>query len=471
MRPWMGFAVAMALVGLAAPAWSQGKVAGKEATGAGAPSVGAQGRDVAVTVYNENLGVVKDRRKFSLTNGTSELRFTDVASLIDPTSVHLRPLGKASVEVISQDYRYDLVSTDKLLERYLDQPIDVSTKDDQVKRGTLMSYDPSSLVIQDQSGGLSLLNRLEVRQVGLKELPKGLITRPTLVWKLKSDAGGDQPLEVSYMTGGLDWHAEYVAVINEAGTSLDLQGWASVENHSGATYDDAKIKLVAGSIHRAPPPMMPMPDYARAGVAMDRMAKMEERGFFEYHLYEVPMRATLSNNEVKQLGLLQADGIKSTKKFTYDGQRDAKQVMVTVEFENSTAAGLGMPLPAGVVRVFQRDKDESLELAGEDRIDHTPKNEKVRVSVGGAFDIAAERKQTDMKQVTNRLVETGFEIKLTNHKAEPVEVIVVEHAYGDWEVLEPSTPFTKKDATTFEFVAKCLPEKPFVLTYRLRTKS
>jgi hypothetical protein len=174
---------------------------------------------------------------------------------------------------------------------------------------------------------------------------------------------------------------------------------------------------------------------------------------------------------VKQLGLLQADGIKSVKKFTYDGQRDAKQVMVSVEFENATASGLGMPLPAGVVRVFQRDKDESLELAGEDRIEHTPKNEKVRVSVGGAFDIAAERKQMDQKQVTPRLIETSFQITLKNHKTEPVEVTIVEHAYGDWEVLDPSTPFTKKDATTFEFVAKCDPEKPFVLTYRLRTKS
>ncbi len=470
MRPWMGFAVAMALVGLAPPAWSQGKGAGKEATGAGA-STAAGSRDVAVTVYNENLGVVKDSRKFSLTSGTSELKFTDVASLIDPTSVHLRPLGKASLEVISQDYRYDLVSTDKLLERYLDQPIDVSTKDDQVKRGTLMSYDGSSLVIQDPSGGLSLLNRAEVRQVGLKELPKGLITRPTLVWKLKSDSGGEQPLEVSYMTGGINWHAEYVAVLNEAGTSLDLQGWASVENRSGATFDDAKIKLVAGSIHRAPAPYRPVPDFSEMRMKAASSAQVEERGFFEYHLYEVPMRATLSNNEVKQLGLLQADGIKSIKKFTYDGQRDAKQVMVSVEFENATASGLGMPLPAGVVRVFQRDKDESLELAGEDRIEHTPKNEKVRVSVGSAFDIAAERKQMDQKQVTSRLIETSFQITLKNHKTEPVEVTIVEHAYGDWEILEPSTPFTKKDATTFEFVAKCAPEKPFVLTYRLRTKS
>ncbi len=452
----------------AGAAWAQDK--GKTPAKATAAPAGA--RDVAVTVYNENLGVVKDQRRFALTSGVSDLRFTDVASLIDPTSVHLRPLGKSAVEILWQDYRYDLVSTDKLLERYVDQPIDVATKDDQVKRGTLLSYDPTSLVVQDAGGGLTLLNRAEVRQVGLKELPKGLITRPTLVWRLRSEAAGDQPLEVSYMTSGMDWHAEYVAVINEAGSNLDLQGWASVENRSGATFDDAKIKLVAGSIHRAPPPGRPIPvDYMRAGVASEMAMKMEERGFFEYHLYELPLRATLANNEVKQLGLLQADGIKSVKKFTYDAQKDAKQVMVTVEFENATTAGLGMPLPAGVVRVFQRDKDESLELAGEDRIAHTPKNETVRVNVGGAFDIGVERKQTDMKQVTPRITETAFEIILRNHKAEAVDVTVVEHAWGDWEILESSLPSKKKDATTFEFVVRCAPEKPVTLTYRLRTRS
>jgi len=455
----------------AAPAGSaQPRETGKATTGAQTSAPAGGGREVAVTVYNENLGVVKDRRRFSVASGVSEIRFTDVASLIEPTSVHLRPLGKSTLEILWQDYRFDLVSTDKLLERYVDQPIEVATKDDQVKRGTLLSYDPASLVIQENGGGLTLLNRAEVRQVGLKEVPKGLITRPTLVWRLRSGSGGDQPLEVSYMTGGMAWHAEYVAVIDGAGSSLDLQGWASVENRSGATFDDAAIKLVAGSIHRAPPEQRPPQPYER-GMATDMMMKMEERGFFEYHLYEVPLRATLANNEVKQLGLLQATGIKSVKKFTYDAQKDAKQVMVSVEFENAAASGLGMPLPAGIVRVFQRDRDESLELAGEDRIAHTPKNETVRVSVGGAFDIAAERKQTETKQITSRITETAFEITLRNHKAEAAEVTVVEHAYGDWEILDSSLPAKKKDATTFEFVARCAPEKPVVITYRLRTRS
>jgi len=428
-------------------------------------------RDVAVTVYNENLGVVKDRRTFSVGKGASDVTFTDVASLIDPTSVHLRPLGNASLEVLWQDYRYDLVSTEKLLERYVDQNVQVATKDDQVREGTLLSYDGASLVLRDSRGGLSLMNRAEVRHVSLASLPKGLITRPTLVWRLRSAQGGDTPAEVSYMTAGMSWHAEYVAVLSsEAATSLDLQGWASVENRSGATFDDAKIKLVAGTVHRAVQPPRP---YEGRGIAVDMMMsqKMDERGFFEYHLYEVPLRATLSNNEVKQLGLLHADGVKSVKKFAYEAEKNPERVMVTVEFENASAAGLGLPLPEGVVRVFQRDTDGSLELAGEDRIKHTPKNETVRIAVGAAFDVTPERKQTDTRQVSARLVEQSFEITLKNHKTQPVDVTVIEHAAGDWEILKSSVPAKKKDATTFEFAVTAKPETPLTITYTIRIRT
>ena len=427
------------------------------------------GRDVAVTVYNENLGVVKDRRKFTVARGLSEVEFTDVASSIDPTSVHLRPLGKSEVEIVSQDYRYDLVSTDKLLEKYVDQPIDAATKDGQVKHGSLLSFDPSSLVIQDTGGGLTLLNRAEVRQVGLKELPKGLITRPTLVWRLRAEEGGARDLEVSYMTGGMNWHAEYVAVVEENGSSLDLQGWASVENHSGATYENAKLKLVAGTIHRAPTDR-PVP-YADGIRAMKfETVQLQERGFAEYHLYELPERATVANNEVKQLGLMHASGVRSARKFSYDGAVDGNQVQVRVEFQNDAASGMGMPLPGGVVRVFQRDTDGSLELVGEDRIQHTPKGQTVRVVVGSAFDIAAERKQTDLRQIAKGVAETSYEITLTNHRKDAVDVTVIEHAEGQWEIVKSSVPHKKKDSRTFEFAIRCEPEQLVTIAYTVRTR-
>jgi hypothetical protein len=461
-----------ALAVLAAAALGMGAATGTAQPRAkdDAPGKGPGGRDVAVTVYNDNLGVVKDRRTFSVTKGAGDLRFADVASTIDPTSVHLRPLGGSPIEILWQDYRFDLVSTDKLLDRFIDLPIEVATKDDQVRKGTLLSHDAGSLVLQEPGGSLTLLSRSEVRQVGLKELPKGLITQPTLVWRLRSDAGGEQPLEVSYMATGISWHAEYVAVLDPAETSMDLQGWASVENRSGATYEDAKIKLVAGGIHRAPRPR-PLFKNELAMRAAVVSEGMEERAFFEYHLYEVPLRATLSNNEVKQVGMLHAGGVKTVKRYAYDAQRDNDNVLVTIEFENAASAGLGMPLPEGVVRVFHRDTDGSLELAGEDRIKHTPKNETVRLAVGNAFDIGVERKQTDFKQVTPRLTEASFSVTLRNHKKEAVDVAVTEHAGGDWEIVTSSLPFEKKDATTIEFSARCAPEKPVVVTYTIRTKS
>jgi len=430
------------------------------------------GRDVAVTVYKDNLGVVKDRRRFAIPSGDSEIRFTEVASSIDPTSVHLRPAGRGGeVAILCQDYRYDLASTDKLLEKYVDQEIDVATKDDQVKRGTLLAFDPVSLVVQEPGGSVSLLNRAEVRQVGVRELPRELITRPTLVWRVRASGGGDRDLEVSYMTGNMSWHAEYVAVLEESGLALELQGWASVENRSGATYEDAKLKLIAGTIHRAPV-ARPMP-YAydvRMMKAEGASAQVEERGFFEYHLYELPQRATLANNEVKQVGLMHATGIKSVRKFTYDGAVDQDHVQVRMEFQNDAASGLGMPLPEGIIRAFQRDTDGSLELVGEDRIQHTPKNQTVRVAVGDAFDIAAERKQTDVRQISGKVNEISYEVLLTNHRKDAVDVTVIEHAEGQWEIVRSTVPHNKKDSRTFEFTVRCEPEKPLTVAYTIRTR-
>lgn len=458
------------LLALAVGAFGAAVLCGILAFAAHADAAPAAGSDVAVTVYNENLGVVKDRRKFAVGQGVSELKFTDVASSIDPTSVHLRSLEKGAVEILSQDYRYDLVSTDKLLERYVDQPIDAAMKDGQERHGSLLAFDGASLVIADAAGGLSLLNRAEVRQVGLKEVPKGLITRPTLVWRVQADLGGARDLEISYMTSGINWHAEYVAVVEENGLSLDLQGWASVENHSGATYESAKIKLVAGTIHRAPVER-PVPYAATRGAMQYEMAKVEERGFAEYHLYELPERATLANDEVKQVGLMHASGVRSARKFSYDAALDPTQVQVRVEFRNDAASGLGIPLPGGIVRVFQRDTDGSLELVGEDRIPHTPKNQPVRVTVGSAFDIAAERKQTDIHPMGKGVTEASYEITLANHRKDAVDITVVEHADGQWEILKSTHPHTKKDSRTFEFTVHCEPESPVTVAYTIRTRT
>jgi hypothetical protein len=434
----------------------------------------AGARDIGVTVYNENLGVVRDVRRFDVRSGVSELRVTDVASTLEPTSVHLRPVGAPGFDVLWQDYRFDLVHTDRLLERYLDQPVEVSMKDDQVKRGTLLSFDPQSIVLREGSGTILVLNRTEMEQIALKEPPQGLVTRPTLVSRIRADRSGEQRVEVSYLANAMSWRADYVAMVNDAGTQLDLQAWASIENRSGASYENAKLTLVAGQIQRAAPPSVPLPyatrDMAMAqeGMATGKAAnEMVARGFSEYHVYDVPQRITLANNEVKQMGLLEAANVRSARKYLYDGQRSEREVFTTLEFANA-GSGLGRPLPEGVVRVYQRDQDGTLRLTGEDRVRHTPANDTVRVAVGAAFDITAERSQSDYRQVNPRVVEQAFEIKLTNQKREAVDVTVVEHAWGSWEVVESSHKWRKKDANTLEFTVRCPPQRTVSVTYRLR---
>ena len=433
----------------------------------------AGARDIGVTVYNENLGVVRDVRRYNIRSGMSELRVTDVASTLEPTSVHLSPMGEPGFDVLWQDYRFDLAQTDRLLERYLDQPVEVSMKDDQVKRGTLLSFDPQSIVLREGSGTILVLNRTEMEQIALKEPPQGLVTRPTLVSRIRADRAGEQRVEVSYLANAMSWRADYVATVNDAGTQLDLQSWASIENRSGATYENAKLTLVAGQIQRAAPPMVPLPyasrdmAVAQEGMAMGKAANMASRGFSEYHVYDVPQRITLGNNEVKQMGLLEASNVRSARKYLYDAQRDERQVFTTLEFANA-GSGLGKPLPEGVIRVYQRDQDGSLRLTGEDRVQHTPANDTVRVAVGAAFDITAERRQTDQRQENPRVMEQSFEIKLTNQKREAVDVIVAEHSWGSWEVVESSHKWRKKDANTLEFTVRVPPSRPVTITYRTR---
>jgi hypothetical protein len=429
-------------------------------------------RDVAVTVYNDNLGLVKDRRTVAVPRGGGEVQFTGVAALLDPTSVHLRALGNHSLDVSWQNYRNDVATTERLLQRYLNRPIEVRMKGSDVRRGTLLSFDASSLVVRASGGGVSVLSRGETQEIALAGGDNDFAAGPTLVWRVGSSSDRSVPVEVSYLTSGLTWHAEYVAVQDEAGTSMDLQGWATVENTSGETYESAKVKLVAGSVHRATVSRPPMPyETMMRADAMAGAAKLQERGFDEYHLYELPDRATIGNNEVKQLGLMRARGVKTTRKYVYEADKNADHVMTTLEFQNEGASGMGIPLPAGVVRVYQRDTDGSLEFTGEDRIEHTAKNETARVDVGAVFDVAVERKQTDFKQISRTETETTVEITLRNHRSKAIDVTVLEHGYGDWEIVQSSLPATKKDATSFEFSARCAPERPTTVSYTLRTRA
>ncbi len=434
--------------------------------------------DVSVTIYNQNLGLVKDVRELEFQKGRSILEFTDVASQIDPTSVHFKLVNPSDrADILEQSYQYDLVSSSKILEKYVDKQIELFSKSasdsgrGQSFKGKLLSYSGDNVTLQEPNGAIRIVRLDEIRDLYFPSLPEGLITRPTLVWLLDSQVGGQKKAEVSYLTSGINWHSEYVAVVDQKDENLELAGWVSIDNRSGATYQDAKVKLIAGEVHRV-----------TEGRAVPQLAKVyapetaasapqfEEKAFFEYHLYTLMRPATIKDNEIKQVSLFPSTGVQVKKIFTYDGAMYQDKVRVELEFKNSEAAGLGMPLPQGKIRVYKEDVDKALEFVGEDKIDHTPKDEKVRVFLGNAFDIVGERQRTDYKKISDDISEETYQIKLRNHKEELVEVVVVEHlqSYTQWEIRESSLPYEKKDAGTIEFKVRLEKDQEVPLTYTVR---
>jgi hypothetical protein len=427
---------------------------------------------ISLTIYNQDLALVKDVRELSFESGRNQIKFTDVAEKIDPTSVHFQVLNLADkVSLLEQNYQYDLVSSDKILEKYLDKNIQIITKGGKLYEGSLLSFSPDGFTLREKEGSIRILNRAEVVDLSFPSLPEGLITRPTLVWLLESNIKGKHEAEVSYLTTGINWHAEYVAVVDKEDKNLELSGWVSIDNRSGATYPEAKLKLIAGEVHRAAERPVMMPLYkGEAEVALSMAAPFEEKPFFEYHLYTLQFPSTVRDNEVKQISLFPSSWVKVKKTYTYDGAREPKKIKVNLEFTNSKAEGLGIPLPQGKIRVYKEDVDKSLEFVGEDLIEHTPKDEKVRIYVGDAFDIVGERSRTQFKKISDNVTEETYEIKLRNHKEEKIEVIVIEHlyTYTNWEILESNFRYEKKDASTIEFKIPLEKDQEQIVNYRVR---
>jgi hypothetical protein len=435
-----------------------------------AGSAVSQEKEVSLTVYNDNLALVRDVRWIEMKKGLNEISFQDVAAKIDPTSVHFKSLtAPEAVSILEQNFQYDLVNSAKILSKYVDHAITVKGKEGQEFSGKLLSSTGKDIVLQSPDGGVTIVNMATVQNLEFPRLPEGLITRPTLVWTLQADRGGRHRTEVSYLTSGINWHAEYVAVTNADDSRLDLSGWVSIDNKSGATYENARLKLVAGQIHRAvPPPRRPIPLYE--ATAAKAAPAFEEKAFFEYRLYTLQRPATVRDNEIKQLSLFEPTETRVNKVYVYEAVKNKSAVRVNLEFKNSKAAGLGMPLPKGKIRVYKEDSDKSLIFIGEDFIDHTPKDEQVRVYVGDAFDIVAERKQTAQRKLGDRSREESWQITLRNHKKETVRVKVIEHLRGfglagEWEIRKSSHPFVKKDVRTIEFEVLVEPDGESVVEY------
>ena len=454
------------------------------------PTAEASESGVALTIYNQGTALVRDRRQFAFQPGVNDLDFSDVAALIDPTSVLFKSLSDpGGTQVLEQNYEFDLVGSAALLEKYLDETISVVTEDGKVHSGTLLSG-RGDIILRTPAGEVSVIQAASVRELSFPELPDGLITRPTLAWKVLAEKAGRQDIEVTYLTGGMSWAADYVLLLDKDEGAIDLDGWISLSNTSGATFQDALLKLIAGDLQRLQELGYAADALEAEKAAMPTAAPVEQREFFEYHLYEIPRPVTVRDNESKQIEFVSAAGVPAGKFFVYDGlqcrqnywyctfqgyaQTDPSygiasnpKVMVMVEFDTEE---VDADLPRGRVRVYQEDVDGAALLIGEDTIDHTPKGEQVRLYVGDAFDIVGERIQTDFTRPTDHSLEEGFRITLRNHKDEPVEVRVVEHLFrwSDWQVLTASDDYTKLDSSTIEFRVPVPANGEHTLTYLVR---
>ena len=435
-----------------------------------------------VTVYNSNIGLVKDRRQIKLDRGIQELRFMDVAAQIIPTSVNIRPLaGSGGFTVLEQNYEYDLLSPGKLLDKYVGKELKLYSKNpytdkEEIVTATLLSNNEGRPVFK-------IGNEITFNHPGriiFPEVPENLISKPTLVWLLDSKNAASQKIEALYLTNGITWRADYVLVLNEKDTLSGLSGWVTIDNKSGAAYGNTALKLVAGDINRAKETRRM--DLAAPAPAMAKAEpQFKEESFFEYHIYTLDRKATIKQNQTKQISLLNVLDVPVKKEFVYSG-RDyyftnrypdtirTDKVGVFIELANKKEHNLGMPLPKGILRVYKHDADGSLQFVGEDQIQHTPKDEKIKVKLGDAFDVVASRKQMSWERVAKNVTEASFEISLRNHKKEDITVKVVERLSGDWKILESSSDFKKIDASSFSFDVPVKKDGESRLTYKARVQ-
>ncbi len=446
-------------------------------------------KSVAITVYNSNIGLVKDTRILRMPRGTSQLRFMDVAQQINPTTVHIKSLtAPNALSVIEQSYEYDLLNPAKLLDKYVGREVTLvlrSFENNSEKltptRATLLSNNSGQVW---QIGNQIVINPTNIVETRFDQLPTDLIAKPTLVWTLSNTGADSHTVEASYLTNGIGWRSDYVVVVNKDDTKADLNGWVTINNNSGTTYKNAELKLVAGDVNRVREDIQ---QYALKSARMTEAApaaapQFQEQAFFEYHLYTLQRPATLKNNETKQINLLSAANFNVTKELVVNGQQYYYQgynnpgepikekVGVYVEFKNGKENGLGQPLPAGIVRVYKADTDGAQQFIGENRIDHTPKDERVKIKLGDAFDVVAERKQTDYKTISRRVFEYAYEIRIRNHKEGAVNVIVNEPIGGEWEMLNSTFPAEKTAAFAARFNVPVAKDGEAILSYRVRVK-
>jgi len=437
----------------------------------------------ALTIYNDNFAVVRESRQLEFDQGVNQTKFTDVASEIDPTSVNFQCLSApGAVSVLEQNYEYDLVSAEGLLKRYIDKNVTVvlrgsGSSNRTYLSGRLLAALGGDLIVKSENNAIEIANMAGVEEVTLKELPDDLVTKPTLVWLVDSKQKGSRLCQVTYTTGKIGWSADYSAQLSPDETALDFAGWVTIDNKSGATYKDAKLKLIAGDVRRIAKQEPQYPVMMRAAAAEAGGAPaFEEKAFMEYHLYTLGRSTTINNNQVKQIEFIKpALGVTVKKiyiyekkeRWFYERKQQPDKVQTKIEFENTQANGLGIALPRGKVRVFKKDPaDGTLEFVGEDEIDHTATKEKLSLYIGDAFDIVPEYTLLDGQYKSNYSRET-HKIELRNRKPEPVTVYVDEKfpQGRNWTIDQATGRYEKRDARTVRFEVKIKADSTETIQY------
>jgi len=441
--------------------------------------------DLNVTVYNSNIALIRDVRQLALPNGSFRLKFEDIAATVNPATVHFRSLTDPDkLGVIEQNYEYDLLEPAKLLHKYVGKEVTLIRM--RYQNNSQVQEEVKAVLLADNNGpvwkiGNDIVTGMGAESYRFPEVPANLFEHPTLLMSLENSGSRKQQIEASYLANNLSWNADYVLTVARDDKSADLDGWVTLANNSGTAFHNAKLQLVAGDLNR-------LPQENLRAIAEDRVMAMkaapapqfQQENFSEYHLYSLGRKTSVEDKETKQISLLAGTGVPTEKIFVVNGQnfyyhnqqnpgsplKDA--VMVFYKFKNDEKSGLGMPLPAGNVRVYQKDSKGGVLFAGEDRIDHTPKDETVTVHIGNAFDVVAERKQTDYKHIAAGVWEMEFEITLRNHKDTPITVEVNEPIGGDWEMLSSSYKYTKTAAFAAQFHVPVEKNGTSVLKYRIR---
>jgi hypothetical protein len=440
--------------------------------------------ELAVTVYNSDIALVRDVRNLDLARGTSDLRFMDIAATVNPATVHFRSVTEpASLSVLEQNYEYDLLEPEKLLHKYVGRDVtlvrmrqeDGSTREEDVK-ARLLSYNGAPV----WQIGSEIVTGLHADHIRFPQLPDSLYSRPTLIWTLENSGAARHRVEASYLAGKLSWNADYVLRVTRDDKAGDLDGWVTLTNGSGTAFRNAKLQLVAGDLNRVRQVLSKMMvDESRAERAA-APAPMAQESFSDYHLYTLNRKTTINNSQTKQVSMLEGTGVPVIKRYVVDGQafyyRNAQHpgapikdvVQVYYQFRNEQGHGLGMPMPAGVVRVYQEDSKGGVQFVGEDRIDHTPKDETLNLKIGNAFDVVCERKQTDFEKISSGVYEIEYEITLRNHKTTPIAVDVNEPVGGTWRMLRSTYEWTKTDAWAAQFKVPVASDGTATLKYRVR---